>query len=561
MAEELSIVRKPAPVPAPTLRDIAAVLFRQHRLWTISFGMVLLAVFLYGIFAPSYQAEMKMMIRRGRLDPVMAPTPTQTPQFPDQQISDAELNSQVELLRDEQILRTVVQSSGLAEGQSWFEKFRGDDPDTRLARAVRKLSKRLTVEPIRKTDLIEITYSASDPESSAKVLDCLASAYLERNLQVRRPSGEMNFFEQQVLESRQKLEDAEFQLMDFSNNEGVVSAALERDIALQKLSEADATARQARIAIAETVQRIRMLESDLHSLPERTTTVMRNADNPQLLEKMKSKLLELELKRTELLTKYEPTYRLVLEVNQQIAEAKASVAAEEQAPLRDQTTEPDPNHGWAKAELMKAQVELTGLEARALETAKLVTNYQQSAKRLGDHAIEQARLLQNLKGAEERYVLYTNKREEARIGDALDQGGVLNVTIAERPRAPALPVRSAWNCVGRHLQHRAGLYCRPAGSGVSNPRRSGGLSGNTGFGLASRGERVGEGRAAKAGARPSPAVNVRAERKSLLENICQQVLRNYFTRRLHQRYLNPSQRKPRLQRGITIGFEKNRCAI
>jgi len=39
--------------------------------------------------------------------------------------------------------------------------------------------------------------------------------------------------------------------MDFSNNEGVVSAALERDIALQKLSEADATARQTRIAIAE----------------------------------------------------------------------------------------------------------------------------------------------------------------------------------------------------------------------------------------------------------------------------------------------------------------------
>jgi len=116
---------------------------------------------------------------------------------------------------------------------------------------------------------------------------------------------------------------------------------------------------------------------------------------------MKSKLLELELKRTELLTKYEPSYRLVQEVDQQIGEAKASIAAEEQAPLRDQTTEPDPNHGWAKAELMKAQVELTGLEARALETTKLVKSYQQSAKRLGDHAIEQARLLQSLKGAEE----------------------------------------------------------------------------------------------------------------------------------------------------------------
>src|SRR2546430_12547360 len=34
---------------------------------------------------------------------------------------------------------------------------------------------------------------------------------------------------------------------------------------------------------------------------------VRTSDNPQLMERMKSKLLELELKRTELLTKFEPT--------------------------------------------------------------------------------------------------------------------------------------------------------------------------------------------------------------------------------------------------------------
>ena len=49
-----------------------------------------------------------------------------------------------------------------------------------------------------------------------------------------------------------------------------------------------------------------------------------------------------------------------------------------------------------------------------------------------------------LKAAEEKYLLYVNKREEARIEDALDQGGILNVTIAEEPRAPALPARAAW---------------------------------------------------------------------------------------------------------------------
>ena len=59
------------------------------------------------------------------------------------------------------------------------------------------------------------------------------------------------------------------------------------------------------------------------------TTVVRNSDNPQLLQQLKSTLLNLQLKRTELLTKYEPTYRLVQEVDQQIADAKNAISAED----------------------------------------------------------------------------------------------------------------------------------------------------------------------------------------------------------------------------------------
>ena len=50
--------------------------------------------------------------------------------------------------------------------------------------------------------------------------------------------------------------------------------------------------------------------------------------------------------------------------------------------------------------------------------------------------------LQEFKAAEDKYLLYVNKREEARISDALDQGGILNVAIAEPPAVPALPARS-----------------------------------------------------------------------------------------------------------------------
>jgi uncharacterized protein involved in exopolysaccharide biosynthesis len=63
-------------------------------------------------------------------------------------------------------------------------------------------------------------------------------------------------------------------------------------------------------------------------------------------------------------------------------------------------------------------------------------------RKLEESAVAQHDLEQQVKAAEDKYLLYSNKREEARIGDALDQNGLLNVAIAQQPRAPALPVWS-----------------------------------------------------------------------------------------------------------------------
>ena len=55
-----------------TLRDVVAVLFRQRRLLTVSFvGILLLAIVLSGALSPSYKAEMKILVRHGRVDPVV----------------------------------------------------------------------------------------------------------------------------------------------------------------------------------------------------------------------------------------------------------------------------------------------------------------------------------------------------------------------------------------------------------------------------------------------------------------------------------------------------------
>jgi uncharacterized protein involved in exopolysaccharide biosynthesis len=439
MPEELRLVPKPMRTPSPTMRDLLAVIFRQRRLAWITFAVALSAIIAYRLIAPCYESEMKVLLRRGRVDPVVAPTPSQA-ELIRQGVTEEEVNSEAELLHDGEILRTVVQRTGLAaESSSWFWNLMGDDPEKRLARAVRRVDRRLTVEPVRKTALITVSYQSSDPAQAARVLQSLAGAYLERHHQVHRASGEFSFFDQQVTQSRHGLETAELQLAEFTRDQAVVSAPQERDLALQKLSDADLDDRRTQVELAENSERIRALQSKLNLLPERATTQMRNSDNPELMEKMKARLLELELQRTSLLIEFEPSYRLVKEVEQKIAQTKASIAGEDRAPLRDQTSDLEPNHAWAKSELVKAEVEARALGAHAVAESVLLTHYRDAAHQLGDQAIAQERLVHDLKSAEDRYLLYVDKREEARIGDALDLGGILNVAIAEQPVVPELP--------------------------------------------------------------------------------------------------------------------------
>jgi len=135
---------------------------------------------------------------------------------------------------------------------------------------------------------------------------------------------------------------------------------------------------------------------------------------------------------------------LVQEVDQQIAQAQAAIAAENASPLRDETTDKDVHYEWAKSELQRAQVQLKALQARAAATGAEEAAYRAMALRLGNDAITQDDLLNNEKAAQESYLLYVKKQEEARMADALDQRGIVNVTIAEQPVAPALPLLSTW---------------------------------------------------------------------------------------------------------------------
>lgn len=442
MLDEITVLPRPVRVPSPTTRDLLAVFFRQRALVLVSFLGVFISTVLYGIVCPSYQSHMRILVRRGRILPSATPMVPQTAPFDRAGVSEEDLNSEVELLRDQEILGSVMDDSGLLSRRSWFDRVATNE-SVRRERAIRSLARRLEVKPVRKTALIDVTYSSSTPADSAYVLRCLAGSYLKRHVRVQQPSGEFDFFAEQAARAHNGLEHAQLDLVNFTRDEGVVSATVERDNALQRLNDAESSYRQTEIQIAETTRRFQTLAAQISTLPERTVRQERSADNPELMEKLKSRLLELRIKRTELLTKFAPTYRLVQEVDRQIAEAQESIAIEQERPIRDQTTDANPDREWAQAEMLKARVELSSLRSRANATLLAMKGYRRTADQLGSRALQQDALLRDLKTAEANYLLYTNKREEARIGDALDQNGILNVTVAEEPTVPVLPARSA----------------------------------------------------------------------------------------------------------------------
>jgi uncharacterized protein involved in exopolysaccharide biosynthesis len=437
-------IRGRLPVQTPTVRELAMILFRQRRVFVWVAGLVMAVALLYLLTGERYRAQMTLLLRPGRAD---APASAQVNAPVDVtrlEITEEELNSEVELLRDDEVLRKVVEENRLG-GRDWLHFLRmNEGQPQRVERAARRLGKKLQVEPVKKTNLIMVKYAARDPAVAAKVLQSVANAYLEKHAAVHRPRGEFPFFSQQTTESRRQLEEAEQNLRQFMAAHDVVAADQERDLALQKLSSTDVRYRETRAELAETQQRMQVLQAQLVMLPERTKTQVRSADNGQVLSSLKSSLQSLQVRRIELLTKFEPNHRLVLEVDQQIAETEAAIARENAAPLRDETTDRNSHYEWAKSELEKAEVQCRALQARSAEIGAQLASYRARARQLGEAAITQNDLQSSEKAAEENYLLYVKKQEEARMADALDERGIVNVAMAEQPVTPALPVLSTF---------------------------------------------------------------------------------------------------------------------
>lgn len=436
--------------PAFSSRDLVGVLFRRKQLILLSFmGLLLGAVLAILVLPATYEAQMKILVEHQRIDPVVS---TQGNVIEtDRGLTPDMISSEVELFQSRDSLKQAVLDCGLDEVKSPWSlaamKLRvlgafglAPDKDQRTFEAILKLEKDLHVIPMNNSNLIKITYEAHSPEAAQLVVTELGNLYLAKHAQVHRPRGASDFFQQQADQYRADLADAESQLVKINQQTGIVSADFEKQVTLQKLSDFDVSLQQTRANIAETRQRLNALKEKKVVIPPRTTTQIRTADNPQLLANLKTTLLNLEIKRTELLEAYDPSYPLVQEIEKQIAQTASAIAKANTEVVREETTDENPTHQWVSTETTKAEVDLVGLEARASALSRGLTTLQEKALKMDQQSVVQQDLLRMVKADEDSYLMYQKKREEARITDALDQSKIVNASIAEVAAVPLVPI-------------------------------------------------------------------------------------------------------------------------
>ncbi len=434
-----------------TLHEFFAIVFRHKRLVGVLFGTTFGLLALLFFMQPNiYDAEMKILVNQNRVDPVVTPD-SQSPYRTIGNLTEQDLTSEAELLKSRDILEGAAVECSVPQPKTnvWafvpvVNAFAASSPSKpkydllTISQAARHLDERITVIPSKNSNLIDVTYPSTNPARAACILKTMAKLYMEKHLAVHRPGGAFEFFKQEADRYKADLNGIETQLAQFGQKEQLVTDGTEKELAVRKLGDYESSLLDTKAAIAATQARLRSLETLRRSTEPRQTKAVRISPNGALKD-LQNQLVSLEMKRTDMLSKFNPNYRPLQDLEKQIDELKQTIADVQKIPAVEETTDANPAHDWLQVELARARSELASLQASAPAKERAVSEYRSMALDIDQKNLKRTDLVRIQKATEEKYLLYLRKQEEARIEQELDRQRILNVALAQAPTVPILP--------------------------------------------------------------------------------------------------------------------------
>ncbi len=275
----------------------------------------------YAITPKAYQATTVIQIERRNLTPL---SNTQNPWL--ENYWNLEFYpTQYELLQSRGLAERVVKSLDLMEDPAFNpgaarEGAKGSTAEADeavLGALADQIRGGLTVEPVRSTQLVQLSFRAASPEFAAKAANAFAEAYIDMGVEDRfATAGKAStFLSSQIDKLKEEIQDKETQLQAFSRRSDIVTLDPAANVTLRRLEALNAQYIEAKkLSIEREAQYHEALNGPRESMADSLSTGM--------VSEQRSQLLKLERDYDTKLKTYKPEFPDMVALKTEIEKAR-----------------------------------------------------------------------------------------------------------------------------------------------------------------------------------------------------------------------------------------------
>lgn len=418
------------------LRDVLTVLFKHKQKIIITFLAVVIVI-TGGTFlmSPTYEAKSSLLVKFGR-EYLYTPEVGEGRPTPMAISQEELLNSEVQILSNRDIIEKVITSLGAKNLYPGLTTFRGV---AKMDAAINEFRKNLNAEPVKKSNVIQVAFQHSNPELSAKAVNLLVDLFRDKHLQIYA-DPKSSFLQTQLTAYHARLKDAEEKLEAFKQEHKVFSLDEQRGLLIRQRMEASNADRDAENKIGEATKKIDSLKAQMRVVPK-NVPVTSEKERFRTVDDADSQLLTLRLREQQLLEKYTPESRLVVNLRKEIAVLEDYLKRQKASDARKVVSGRNPVYEEMEKELVKSQAELASLASRRASLRAQMGSLDTEIRTLDAKGSQLHALKRDVTLNEKNYQTYLDRTEEARISDTMNRQKMANVTVIQQATVPTEPIR------------------------------------------------------------------------------------------------------------------------
>lgn len=355
-----------------------------------------------------------------------------------QDTMDTQVNSEVDLLGSEDLLHHMVAYRGVLDPDEPAPEEGSKD----MAAAEAALSKRLSISPVARSMVIDVSYTDKDPRIAQKMLAEFSRAYLEKRQKLKSPTAATSALDTEAVDYDKKLTEAQDELAQLQKSNDYISLSEKKESLSRSIEDANAAILRDQASLASVEDRIASLQGELASVPARTVA-QQAAPISGTQTALAANLTDLRVKRAQALARYPLTDPVVKELDDQIARAEGALKQGNATSAGSAKSAAEPNPVWQslRKQLGAQQLVRSSIVAHLSALDGQIAEYRRLLGHLEDVTPQDDQLQRRVSELRDAAQTFATRRDAARIEEQLQQEKLGEVSVAIQPTFSWRPVR------------------------------------------------------------------------------------------------------------------------